>query len=216
MSASCCNHCHETPQKSPRDQAYRRMLWAVLAINGGMFVLEVGAGIASGSVSLLADAVDFLGDAGNYAITLFVLGMGLAARARASLVKALTMGAFGVWVIGMAAWNVHAGATPHAYTMGAVGAAGLLANFAAFGLLWRFRYGDSNMRSAWICTRNDVLGNCAVLLAALGVFGTGTAWPDIVVAGVMGSLAVHGAVTVARHALAELRQAPHPASLAAD
>jgi Co/Zn/Cd efflux system component len=214
MSTSCCDHCHETPAKALRDRAYRRMLWAVLAINGAMFVLEVGAGIASGSVSLLADAVDFLGDAGNYAITLFVLGMGLAARARASLVKALTMGAFGLWVIGMAAWNVYTGSTPHAYTMGVVGTAALLANFAAFGLLWRFRDGDSNMRSAWICTRNDVLGNCAVLLAALGVFGTGTAWPDIVVAGVMGGLAVYGALVVARHALGELR--PHPTPAAAE
>jgi len=105
----------------------------------------------------------------------------------------------------MAAWNVYTGSTPHAHTMGAVGAAALLANFAAFGLLWRFRDGDSNMRSAWICTRNDVLGNCAVLLAALGVFGTGTAWPDVIVAGIMGGLAVHGALAVARHALTELR-----------
>lgn len=209
MSASCCDACHDTPAQRLRDKTYRRVLWAVLAINAVMFVVEIGAGIASGSASLLADSLDFFGDAANYAISLFVVGMALTARSKASLFKALTMGLFGVWVIGVAGFNAYTGVTPHAYTMSVVGISALLANAASFGLLWRFRDGDSNMRSAWICTRNDVLGNFAVVLAALGVFGTGTAWPDIIVAAIMGVLAIQGAVAVTRQAMGELR---HPSN----
>ncbi|AEQ51146.1 cation transporter [Pelagibacterium halotolerans] len=206
MSGSCCNQsAAEQAARAHADTIYRRVLWAVLAINAVMFVVEIGAGIASRSASLQADAVDFLGDAANYGISLFVVGHALHIRARASLAKALTMGAFGVWVLGVAAWNVATGATPHAYTMGIVGFSALLANGASFGLLWRFRAGDSNMRSAWICTRNDVVSNFAVLLAALGVFGTGTGWPDVLVAAIMGILAIQGAAAVTRQALAELR-----------
>jgi Co/Zn/Cd efflux system component len=185
---------------------YRRVLLAVLAINAVMFVVEVGAGLAAGSASLQADALDFLGDAANYAISLFVVGMALRYRALAALAKGATMGAFGLWVIGTVVWHAVHGTLPSAFTMGAVGFAALAANAASFGLLWAYRYGDANMRSAWICTRNDVLGNLAVLLAALGVFGTGTGWPDIIVAAIMAALALQGAATVARHALDELRQ----------
>ena len=213
MSGSCCNHT-DTDQaaRAQADKIYRRVLWAVLAINAVMFVVEIGAGIASHSASLQADALDFLGDAANYGISLFVVGHALHIRARASLAKALTMGAFGIWVLGVAGWNVMTGATPHAYTMGIVGLSALVANAASFGLLWRFRCGDSNMRSAWICTRNDVVSNMAVLLAAVGVFGTGTGWPDVLVAAIMGLLALQGATVVSRQALAELR--PHATRLA--
>jgi Co/Zn/Cd efflux system component len=121
--------------------------------------------------------LDFLGDAGNYAISLFVVGMALRYRAMAAFAKGATMGVFGLWVLGVAAWHVWLGTLPHAFTMGAVGLAALVANAASFGLLWAFRDGDANMRSAWICTRNDVLGNVAVLLAALGVFDTAPAGP---------------------------------------
>ena len=203
MSANCCSGAtkFETP-----DPGYRRALWLVLGINAAMFVVEIGAGLAAGSASLQADALDFLGDAGNYAISLFVVGMALRYRAMAALAKAATMGAFGLWVIGVTAWHAVHGTLPQAFTMGAVGLAALIANAASFGLLWAHRSGDSNMRSAWICTRNDVLGNFAVLLAALGVFGTCTGWPDLVVAGVMAALALQGARIVLRQALAELRQ----------
>ena len=151
------------------------MLWAVLAINAVMFAVEVAAGLAAGSASLQADALDFLGDAGNYAISLFVVGMALRYRAMAAFLKGATMGVFGLWVLGITAWHVWHGTLPHAFTMGAVGFAALVANAASFGLLWAYRDGDANMRSAWICTRNDVLGNLAVLLAALGVLGKGPA-----------------------------------------
>ncbi len=161
-----------------KQDAYRRVLWAVLAINAAMFAVEVIAGLAAGSAALQADALDFLGDAANYAISLFVVGMALRYRASAALAKGATMAAFGLWVIGTVVWHAWHGTLPSAFTMGTVGLAALLANAATFGLLWAYRHGDANMRSAWICTRNDVLGNLAVLLAALGVFGTGTGWPD--------------------------------------
>jgi Co/Zn/Cd efflux system component len=186
--------------------AFRRVLWAMLGINAAMFLVEIGAGLAAGSAALQADALDFLGDAANYAISLFVVGMALRYRASAALAKGVTMGVFGLWVIGVTGWHALHGTLPQAITMGSVGFAALVANALSFYLLWRHRTGDANMRSAWICTRNDVLGNLAVLLAALGVFGTGTGWPDIVVAAIMAVLALQGSVTVVRHALAELKQ----------
>ena len=153
-----------------------------------------------------ADALDFLGDSANYAISLIVVRMALRYRALAALAKSATMGLFGLWVIGTVIWHAVHGTIPSAFTMGAVGFAALAANTASFGLLWAYRAGDANMRSAWICTRNDVLGNLAVLLAALGVFGTGTGWPDLIVAAIMAALALQGATLVVRQSLRELRQ----------
>src|SRR5829696_5278615 len=123
----------------------------------------------------------------------------------AALFKGATMRAFGLWVIGVAGWHAWHGTLPQAFTMGAVGVAALAANAVSFGLLWAYKGGDANMRSAWICTRNDVLGNIAVLLAAIGVFGTGTGWPDVIVAAIMASLALQGAWIVLRQAFGELR-----------
>ena len=205
MSASCCGQAQDPHRGS---ESYRRVLWAVLAINAAMFGVEVMAGLAAGSASLQADALDFLGDAGNYIISLLVVGMALRYRAMAALAKGSTMGLFGLWVIGVTAWHAWQGTVPEAFTMGAVGVAALLANAMSFALLWAYREGDSNMRSAWVCTRNDVLGNLAVLLAALGVFGTGTGWPDIAVAAIMAALALQGAWIVIGHSWSELR-APH-------
>jgi len=188
-----------------KNRAYRRVLFTVLAINAVMFAVEVIAGVAAGSASLQADALDFLGDAANYAISLLVVGMALRYRASAALAKGLTMGLFGLWVISTVFWHAVHGTLPSAFTMGTVGMAALLANAASFGLLWAYRQGDANMRSAWICTRNDVLGNLAVLLAALGVFGTGTGWPDVIVATIMAGLAIQGAILVIRQAAGELQ-----------
>ena len=206
--ADCC--CTPPPLNlDPRRgdaTAHRRVPWVVLAINAGMFLVEIGAGLAAGSASLQADALDFLGDAANYAISLIVVGMALRYRATAALAKGATMGLLGLWVIATVVWHAVHGTHPSAYTMGAVGFAALAANAASFGLLWAYRGGDANMRSAWICTRNDVLGNLAVLLAALGVFGTGTGWPDVIVAAIMAALALQGATLVVRQSLRELRQ----------
>jgi Co/Zn/Cd efflux system component len=202
MADPCCDHCHEPAQTGPTP---RRVLWIALALNAGMFGVEIGAGLAAGSASLQADALDFLGDAANYAVSLFVVGMALRYRAMAALLKGSSMGVLGLWVIGVTAWHAWHGTLPEAVTMGAVGIAALIANGISFALLWAYRGADANMRSAWICTRNDVLGNLAVLLAALGVFGTGTGWPDVIVAAIMSSLALQGATTVIRQSLEELR-----------
>jgi Co/Zn/Cd efflux system component len=211
MSASCCHDdCCGGPDPG-LDRQYRRALWAVLIINTAMFLIEIGAGVAAGSASLQADALDFFGDAANYAVSLFVVGMSLRYRALAAFAKGATMGIFGLWVIGTVIWHAVHGTLPSAFTMGTVGFAALVANAASFAILWAYRSGDANMRSAWICTRNDVLGNVAVLLAALGVFGTGRGWPDIIVAVIMAMLALQGAVTVLRQSTGELRSLSHTA-----
>ncbi len=202
----CCDHC-QTSDPERGNPSYRRALWIVLAINAGMFLVEIGAGLAAGSASLQADALDFLSDAANYGISLLVVGMALRYRAMAAFAKGVSMGAFGLWVIATVVWHAVQGTLPSAVMMGAVGFAALTANAVSFVILWFYRTGDANMRSAWICTRNDVLGNLAVLLAALGVFGTGTGWPDILVAATMAALALQGASTVLRQALGEMRQA---------
>lgn len=207
MSDVCCSHgCAAPPvSQSPR---YRRVLWAALVINASMFGVEIGAGLQAGSVSLLADAVDFFGDAANYGISLLVLGMALTWRARAALFKGLTMGAFGIFVLGRAAWSAATGAVPEPFMMGAVGALALLANLSVAAMLFAWREGDANMRSVWLCSRNDAIGNVAVMAAALGVFGTGTGWPDLAVAIVMGVLALSAARSVIQQARAELLRVP--------
>jgi len=215
MNAHCCDHGHDDdPQRG--NPAYRRILLAALAINATMFAVEIVAGVAAGSAALQADALDFLGDAANYTISLVVVGMALRYRATAALLKGASMGAFGAWVLGITVWHAWHGTVPQAFTMGVVGLAALVANGASFGLLWAYRGGDANMRSAWICTRNDVLGNLAVLAAALGVFGSGTGWPDIAVAAIMALLGLQGALVVVRQASGELRRTRRPTPLAAE
>jgi Co/Zn/Cd efflux system component len=199
MSAHCC------PPPTPSvDPAYRRALWVALGVNALMFAVEAAASWRSGSLALLADSIDFFGDAANYALALVVVGMALRVRAKAALLKAVCMGGFGLFVLVQAAWRLGSGATPEAFTMGVVGFAALLANVGVAWMLYRFRTGDSQMRSVWICSRNDAIGNLAVMAAALGVFGTGRAWPDLAVAAVMGGLALTGAHSVWRQARAEL------------
>ena len=206
MSAHCCTHSAASPP--PVDRRYRRTLWIALVLNAVMFVVELGASWTSGSVALLADSIDFMGDAGNYAISLAVLGMAASARARAALFKAACMAAFGVFVIGQAIWNLSAGLVPEPMTMGVVGFLAMTVNVGVALMLYRFRSGDANMRSVWLCSRNDALSNVAVMLAALAVFGTGSAWPDLLVAGVMAVLALSSSWSVVRQARGELRAVP--------
>ena len=207
MSHACHDHaCHAAPSAAA-SPAYRRVLWVALVLNAAMFGVEVVAGLAAGSVSLLADAVDFFGDAANYGLSLAVLGMGLAWRARAAAVKGLSMGAFGVFVLARAGWSLWHGEVPEPVTMGLVGALALVVNVAVAVMLYRWREGDANMRSVWLCSRNDALGNLAVMAAALGVFGTGSAWPDLLVAAVMAALALSASRAVLQQARQELRQA---------
>ena len=204
MSDSCCS-----PPAPSADPRYRRILGIALVLNITMFGVEIAGSIQSGSVSLLADAVDFLGDAANYAISLAVLGLALGWRARASLVKAACMAAFGTFVVGRAIWAFVQGGVPEPLTMGAIALLALCVNVGVALMLYRYRTGDSNMRSVWICSRNDAIGNIAVGLAALGVLGTGRSWPDLVVATGMALLALSGAWTVSRLAIQELRIEAH-------
>jgi Co/Zn/Cd efflux system component len=197
-----CQH-HDHCQDSPAP-GYGRVLWIALGVNALMFAVEVAAGLSSGSVSLLADAIDFFGDAANYGLTLAVLGLGLAWRARAALVKAASMLVFGAAVVARALWAMTQAIPPEALTMGVVGSLALAANVGVAVLLYAFRNGDANMRGVWLCTRNDAIGNVAVMLAALGVFGTGTAWPDLAVAVVMAALAISAGWSVLRQARREL------------
>lgn len=208
MSAHCDHHHHDHAPAAAQSPRYRVVLWIALVVNAAMFAVEVIGGLGSSSVSLLADAVDFLGDAANYGIALLVLGMALKWRARAALLKGATMGAFGVVVLGKAAWNAFAGTVPDAVTMGGIGALALVANVAVAVMLYAWREGDANMRSVWLCSRNDAIGNVAVMAAALGVFGTGTGWPDLAVAVIMGVLALGAARSVIGQARGELRARP--------
>jgi Co/Zn/Cd efflux system component len=211
MGASCCSHNQghdhgHGGHDHDHGNAARPALWIALILNAGMFVVELGAGLSAGSTSLLADSADFLGDAANYGLALAVLSMALVWRARVALLKGLSMGVFGLWVAGMAINQAMAGTVPEPATMGIVGFAALVVNVVVTVILFRFRTGDSNMRAVWICSRNDALGNLAVLAAASGVFATGTAWPDLAVAAFMAILAFWGSVQVIRQASGELRQ----------
>ncbi|MDP3137689.1 MAG: cation transporter [Burkholderiaceae bacterium] len=197
-------HDHADAALASRSPRYRRILWAALIINFAMFGVEIGAGLSSGSVSLLADAIDFFGDAANYGLTLLVLTMSAGRRAAAALIKAASMLGFGLVVGGRALWSLMQGITPEPLTMGAVGALALVANVAVAVMLYAYRNGDANMRSVWLCSRNDALGNLAVMGAALGVLGTRSGWPDLLVAGVMAALAITSGWSVLRQARAEL------------
>jgi Co/Zn/Cd efflux system component len=185
--------------------AYKRALWAVIAINAAMFLVEMGAGMFAGSQALKADALDFLGDTVTYAITLFVIGMPLVWRARAALLKGLSLGAMGLWVLGSTVYHALVLGVPQAEVMGAIGFLALAANLSSVLLLLKYRDGDANVRSVWLCSRNDAIGNLAVILAASGVWATNTAWPDLIVAGIMASLFLWSSTQIVRQALAELR-----------
>ena len=203
MSACCSDSACANPGR-PLPPGFRRALWIALWANLAMFGVELAAGWNAGSVSLLADAVDFFGDAANYGLSLAVLSMAAVWRSRAALVKGASMGAYGLYVLGQAGWNLWAGTVPEPLTMGAVGALALLVNVAVAALLYAFRDGDANMRSVWLCSRNDAIGNVAVMLAAAGVFGTHSAWPDLAVAVIMAALGLGAARSVLRQARQEL------------
>jgi len=208
-----CRSCAADKAGPVHDPRWRRALWIALAVNFAMFGGEMFAGLSAGSKALQADALDFLGDSANYAISLGVAGMALVWRARAALLKGATLAVLGFYVIGATLWAIWNGERPHAEVMGAVGMLALVANAAVAIMLYRFRTGDANMRSVWICSRNDAIGNIAVVLAAAGVFGTGAAWPDLIVAAILAGLGMSGGVHIMRAAHIELRQvaaAPSP------
>ena len=198
----CTDGCATNAPVSP---AYRRALWIALVVNAAMFGVELASGLAADSVSLLADAVDFFGDAANYALSLAVLTLAPVWRSRAALVKGASMALFGIFVLGKAGFNAATGAAPEPAVMGMIATLALIANVAVAAMLYAHREGDANMRSVWLCSRNDAIGNIAVMLAALGVFGTGAAWPDLLVAVLMAVLGLTAARSVIAQARAELR-----------
>ena len=204
MSGCGCSENSAFDGASPQ---YRRVLWTVIGLNAGMFVIEVTAGALAGSQALKADALDFLGDSMTYTISLLVIGMSLRTRALAALFKGLSLGGMGLWVFAATASQVLVLGVPRAEVMGVVGFAALAANLASVVLLMRYREGDANVRSVWLCSRNDALGNVAVMLAAAAVWATGSAWPDLVVAAVMASLFLYSASRIVRLAVGELQQA---------
>ncbi|GMM92312.1 cation transporter [Qipengyuania sp. MTN3-11] len=203
MGKSCCQ-TPESDDNAHNNPRWRLILWIALIANATMFVVEIIAGVAADSRALQADALDFFGDATNYAISLGVAGLALSWRAKAALVKAATMLVFGLWVIGYAVYGFVAGSNPEPQTMGVIGTLALVVNVTVALMLFGYREGDANMRSVWICSRNDAIGNIAVLGAALGVFGTGQAWPDLLVAAIMAGLAIWGSVEVFGQARKEL------------
>ena len=205
MAASCCDSsCSSTSGNN--DPRWRRALWIALVVNASMFAVELYAGATADSRALMADALDFFGDAANYAISLAVAGMALAWRSRAALLKGATLLLLGLWVLGSSGYAAINGTLPHAETMGIIGGLALLANVGVALLLYSFRTGDANMRSVWICSRNDAIGNIAVVAAAVGVFGTGTAWPDLIVASVLAGLGISGGIQIISQARGEMRR----------
>ncbi len=200
-----CNDCASQGAESLEDPLFRSVLWIALLVNFGMFLVEIVASYYGDSVSLQADALDFLGDSANYAISLFVLGMALSVRARASMFKGLTMGAFGMWVIYNAGYRALLGSEPEPFVMGSIALLALVANVGVAVLLYRYREGDSNMQSIWLCSRNDAIGNIAVLMAAAGVFASASRWPDLLVAVLIAGLSLSAAYRVIRLALTEMR-----------
>ena len=202
--AGCCGHEARFDGVSAD---YKRRLWIVIALNAAMFVVEMAAGQLARSQALQADALDFLGDALTYGISLAVIGASLRVRSNAALLKAVSLLVMGLWVFGSTLWRVFYVAVPEAKIMGLVGVMALAANLASVALLVRYKDGDANVRSVWLCSRNDAIGNVAVMLAALGVWGTATGWPDLIVAGIMAMLFLSSAFQIIRQALVE-RRAP--------
>jgi Co/Zn/Cd efflux system component len=209
MADSCCTVPDKRNPDSNEERAERRILWIALLVNAGMFIAELVAGARADSSALQADSLDFLADAANYAVSIFVVGAAAQTRAGAALLKGISMAALGVGVCAFTLVRLFRGEVPEAHIMGAVGVAAIAANLVVLGLLLSFRHGDANRRSVWICTRNDVIGNLAVLAAALGVFASRSIWPDVVVAATMAFLAVRGGWQITGAALGERRAARH-------
>ena len=204
MSSCCESGCASLHPGTTR--RFRRVLWIALIANAAMFFVEAGASWTAQSSALLADAVDFLGDAANYGVSLVALASVAVWRSRVALAKGWTMAAYGLAVLLVAGWNVWRGASPEPTTMALVAFLALVVNGTVAALLYAFREGDANMRSVWLCSRNDAIGNVAVMLAAAGVFGTGTLWPDVVVALVLGVLGLSAGRSVIVQARGELKR----------
>ncbi|ESS13102.1 cation diffusion facilitator family transporter [Betaproteobacteria bacterium MOLA814] len=204
MAAHLCSHDTPSPERMTNLPRYRLILWIALVVNAAMFVVELRAGLSANSLSLWADAIDFGGDALNYGMSLAVLASAIAWRARVALFKGVCMMGFGVGVLVYAVWSAWRGEVPEPLIMGSVAVVALVANVGVAWMLYAFREGDANMRSVWLCSRNDAIGNVAVLAAAGGVLSSGSAWPDLLVASAMASLALTSGWQVLKLARQEL------------
>jgi len=210
VSASCCGG---NAKFEGLDPYYKRRLWVVIAINAAMFAIELTAGVIAGSQALQADALDFLGDTLTYGISLAVIGMGLRVRATAALAKGVSLTLMGLWVFGTTAYHVLVLGVPRAEVMGLIGALALAANVTSVLLLLPYKDGDANVRSVWLCSRNDAVGNVAVMFAAVGVWQTVTAWPDLIVASIMAGLFLWSSTQILQQGWSEYRQAVTPATV---
>jgi len=190
---SCCNN---NPDFDGSSKSYRQALWWVIAINALMFLIEMSASFKASSQALQADALDFLGDTATYTLSLLVIGHSLKTRNRAALFKAFSLLLMGLSVLAMTFYRVIVMKIPEAQTMGSIGILALCANIVSVLILLRFRNGDANVRSVWLCSRNDAIGNLAVILAAIGVWHTQSAWPDLVVAAIMASLFIWSSIQI--------------------
>ncbi|WP_299720476.1 cation transporter [uncultured Tateyamaria sp.] len=201
--AGCCGNDAKFDGVSDE---YKRRLWIVIALNATMFVVEMTAGQVAQSQALKADALDFLGDALTYGISLAVIGASIRARTNAALAKGISLFLMGAWVFGSTVYRVFYVGVPEAEIMGIIGALALATNLASVFLLVSYKDGDANVRSVWLCSRNDAIGNVAVMIAALGVWGTASGWPDLIVAAVMAGLFLSSSFQIIRQALEERRQ----------
>jgi len=199
---ACCGNETSFEGVSPD---YKCRLWAVIAINGVMFAVEMVAGQLAGSQALKADALDFFGDSLTYALSMAVIGASLRVRASAAIFKGLSLLAMGLWVFGSTAYTVFVLGVPEARVMGAIGFLALAANVASVLLLVKYKDGDANVRSVWLCSRNDAIGNIAVMVAAVGVWSTATGWPDLIVAALMAGLFTWSALQILRQGVGEWR-----------
>jgi Co/Zn/Cd efflux system component len=214
MGSHCCD-ADTTFEGLSAD--YRRRLWLVIAINATMFAVEIMGGVLAGSQALQADALDFLGDTLTYGISLAVIGMSLRVRATAALIKGASLTLMGLWVFGSTAYHVFVLGVPRAELMGAIGFLALVANVASVLILMKYKEGDANVRSVWLCSRNDAIGNVAVMLAAVGVFATTSAWPDLIVAAIMAALFLNSSAQILVRASREFRsQTVAPGAVAAE
>jgi Co/Zn/Cd efflux system component len=209
----CCG-CHDSPCFDGVDRRYRHILWVVIAINAAMFLVEMIAGQLAGSQALQADALDFLGDTLTYGISLAVIGRSLPLRTRAAMLKGLSLSLMGLWVLGSTVYHVLVLNTPRAEVMGIIGVMALAANLSGVLLLLRYKDGDANVRSVWLCSRNDAIGNVMVMVAALAVWGSESAWPDLAVAAIMAGVFATSASQILRQARAEYRSRPEARLLA--
>jgi Co/Zn/Cd efflux system component len=207
MGGCCGGSCGTGGAGGPsgRQADFRRILRIALVVNALMFAIELVASLQAESTALRADALDFLADAANYGISLWVLSRALEWRSWAAVVKGLSLGAMGLWVVASAVWNASTGVVPDAPTMGLIGLLALAANVSVAALLFAGRRGDANMRSVWLCSRNDALANIAVMVAGAGVWSTQSGWPDIIVAVGIAGLSLTAAASILRQAFGELR-----------